>query len=506
MNFGGAVMDVVAGKNGSFFVVRKKVSNTVLGMLSDISYEDYSRYYAYSTLKKISNESCAEYAAKNNLKVGILEYFSMVEEAVDFRATQDLMFFIESDDGRNRTEDMDDSIVVEPGNYKNGFAHAAPREVSGLVTDSFYIPDSEVPRMLKSVGIEIVRELLSNFVKWNEITYRAEIVPSRKLEYRSTFDSKSLKVVEECYVFQSDDWNIIKKIEHKFVREKARRQSSWFLKKKPDAEMLENILKSMFKDKKHLRKYTDLYEAYRAIRRIRHDYIGSFIHEFHHIRNKIVLENHRLRPGSRALSAKNLYFILVEDERSAAFAATINRINTYFENGNWNELLSLEPCFAVLDGRNAEMRDKLLKNMEFILNAKLQYWNEHEWPNYLKKFMARLPQLEAQNSLAKGEDLDGREYLRQRSVMYSFYIYNPEKKKYFIQNLSKYIKVEIPVTPEVQENIIDKAQYYIDRKKTSKNFLMMKEGMTEELLRKATIIYDSHRRLSAVCKRKRHLI
>lgn len=497
----GAAMDVVAGKNGSFFVVKKKIGNTILNMLSDISYDEYGRYHAYATLKKISKDSCAEYARKNGLLVGILENFALLEEVVDFRATQDIMFFIESDDGRERGESIEE-FSVNTANYKNGFAHAAPREVSGLITDSFCIPEPYVPRMLKSVGIAIIRELLSNFVRWNEITYRAEIIPSRKLPYRSSFDNKSLKVVEECYVFQSDDWCIIKKIENKFVKEKARRQSSWFLKKRSDNELLDEILKSMFKDKKLLRKYTDLYECYRSVRRIRHDYMGAFIHQFHHIRSKIVLENHRLRPHSRALTAQNLYFIQVEDERSAAFAETINRINAYWRNGNWNELLAKEPCFSVLADRVPDVRDKLLKNMDFVLNVKLKYWNEHEWERYLKKFIANLPVLEAQNSLAKGEDLDGKEYLRQRSIMYSFYIYDPDRKKYRIECLSKYIKIDIPVTQEVQENIIDKAQYYIDRKKTAKRFLMLKEGMNEELLRKATIIYDSHRRLSAASKHR----
>ena len=49
-----AQMDVVAGKGGNFFVVTGRVNNVILGMLSEISYDEFARYNAYSTMKKIS--------------------------------------------------------------------------------------------------------------------------------------------------------------------------------------------------------------------------------------------------------------------------------------------------------------------------------------------------------------------------------------------------------------------------------------------------------------------
>ena len=279
-------MDVVAGKGGNFFVVTGRVNNVILGMLSEISYDEFARYNAYSTMKKISRQSCAEYAAKNGLHERILENFFRLEEVIDYHATQDLMYFIESEDSRDRSDSFDNDVVVDPANYSNGFLHAAPREVSGLVTDSFQIPEELVPRMLKSVGISIKRETLSHFVKWSSVTYKVDIVPARKQSYRSRFDNKSIAVVENCYVFEPDDWKNIKKIEQTFIKEKVKRKKSWFLKEKPDDVLLDDILHKLFKEKE-LIKYGALYAAYREIRRIRNDYIGSFIHSFHHFRNKI---------------------------------------------------------------------------------------------------------------------------------------------------------------------------------------------------------------------------
>ena len=132
------------------------------------------------------------------------------------------------------------------------------------------------------------------------------------------------------------------KIEQKFIKEKVRRQKVVVLKEKPDDVLLEDILRKMFKDKALIR-YTALYHAYREIRKIRHDYAGIFIHEFHHLRNKVLVENRSLHPKSLALNAADLYNIQVEDERSASLAVTIFRLSRYWKNKSWNELLSKEP-------------------------------------------------------------------------------------------------------------------------------------------------------------------
>ena len=88
-----AQMDVVAGKGGNFFVVTGRVNNVILGMLSEISYDEFARYNAYSTMKKISRQSCAEYAAKNGLHERILENFFRLEEVIDYHATGSDVFY-----------------------------------------------------------------------------------------------------------------------------------------------------------------------------------------------------------------------------------------------------------------------------------------------------------------------------------------------------------------------------------------------------------------------------
>ena len=242
-------MDVVAGKGGNFFVVNGQVSNTIRNMLLEISAEEFNKYNAYSTMKKISRLSCEEYAAKNGLRKEILENFPRLEEVINYHATQDLMFFIESEDSRDRSSSYDNDVVVNPSNYSNGFLHAAPREVSGLITDSFQITEEVMPRMLKSIGISVERETLSHHVRWNNITYKVDVIPERKIPYRGKTTNKSIIIVENRYVFQPDDWSMIQKVEQAFVKEKNRRKRSWFMKEKPDEELLNEILQRTFKSK-----------------------------------------------------------------------------------------------------------------------------------------------------------------------------------------------------------------------------------------------------------------
>ena len=206
-------MDVVAGKGGNFFVVNRQVNNTIRNMLLKISADDFGKYNAYSTMKKISRLSCAEYAAQNGLHEDILENFSKLEEVIDTHATQDLMFFIESEDSRERTDSFDNNIVVNPANYNNGFLHAAPREVSGLITDSFQISEDIMPKMLKSIGISIERESLTHHVRWNNVTYKVDVIPEQRLFYRGKITNKSIVIVENRYLFQPEDWKLIQKIE-----------------------------------------------------------------------------------------------------------------------------------------------------------------------------------------------------------------------------------------------------------------------------------------------------
>lgn len=487
----GVDMDIVAGKNGSFFVVKGYVSEDIKLLLAQLTFADYGRCNAYETMKKISRFTIEQYAEKNSLDINVLKKFGILDEVVDYKATQELMFFIETETNREQLDSDRNITEIDPNNFKNGFLHPAPRELSGLLTDALEIKDEDVPQLLKRTGISIVRSVIQHFIKWNDITYKVDVIPGSKDAVKSAFNGKELIIGENCYIFHNDDWANIKKFEYEFKREKLARKNSWFKIDKPEDEIFEDVLKKLFKDKKQQLVVGALCRKYRELRKSRTDYRGIFIHEFHHLRNKLLIENRCLKNNSKALLAPDMYFIQVEDERSSYLAVTIDRINQYWVDHDWEKLLEKEPCFAILDSRSENERNKLLLNLDFVTNAKLKHWTENHLHEHLKRFVHRLPSLQSHCSVAKGIDEKRKEYLQMRSMLYSFWVYNPFTQRHKMVKLDKYIKIDIPVNKDVQENIIDKAQYYIDRKLSAKDMLGMKFGMGDRLIRKAANIYDS---------------
>lgn len=488
-------MDIVAGKNGSFFVVTDMIDTDTSKKLANISFDEFGRYNAWPTMKKISHMSEAEYVEKNGLKLEILQKFDRFREAVDYKATQDLLFFIENEGGREQIEDRRGTSLINPENFKNGFLHPAPRELSGMITDSFEIKDQDVPRMLKSLGIVIVRSVISYFVKWNSVTYKVDVIPSSKDARKGAFNGDEITIGENCYIFQSDDWRHIKKIEYRFNQEKISRKTSWFRFDKPEDEIFEDVLKKVCKDSLKCLIYNELYKKYLSLKQEKADYRGIFIHEFHHLRNKILFENRCLKPNTKALLAPDMYYILVEDERSAHLAAAIDHINQYWHDHNWEKLLKVEPCFEILAFRSESERNRLLVNLDFVTNAKLKYWTENDLDDHFSKILHRIPILHNYCSVAKGIDNDRKEYLRMRSMLYSFWIYDPFSQRYYMKRLDKYIKIDIPVTTDVSEKIIARSQSFIERKLKSKELLVIKYGFSDDQIRKAANIYDTRWRI-----------
>lgn len=491
-------MDVVAGKNGSFFVVTGNIDTDTSKKLADISFDEFARYNAWSTMKKIARISSAEYAEKKSLRLDILEKFDRFAEAVDYKATQDLMYFIETENGREQVANERSTLQINPDNFNNGFQHPAPREVSGLITDSFQIKNSDVPKMLKKIGVSIKRSVISHFVKWNNVTYKVDVIPATPDARKGGFNGAEIVVGENCYVFQSDDWRYIKKIEYLFNKEKTDRKNSWFRIEKPDEEVFDRVLKKVCKDAKQQTVYRALYQKYTELVEIRTNYRGIFVHEFHHLRNKLLIENRCLKPDVKALLAPDMYYILVEDERSAHLAATIDRINVYWHDHDWDKLLSDEPCFEILASRSEAERNKLLLNLDFVTNAKLKYWTENSLALHYKKIMHRMPWLHCYCSVAKGIDETRKEYLLMRSMLYSFWVYNPFSQRYKMMRLDKYIKIDIPADDEMPQMIINRAQSFLDRKCGARDMLGIKYGISDTLICRAANIYDTQWRIKHI--------
>ena len=306
-------MDVVAGKNGSFFVVKRDVDAETAFKLADISFDEFCRYNAWSTMKKISKLNGQQYAAQNSLKFHTLENFDRLAAAVDFKATQELVFFIETEVGREQLEDEFEIRIINPNNFKNAFAYTAPKEVAGVLTDPVVLRDEDIPQLLKKTGISIKRSVISHFVKWNNVMYRVDVSPaSADIKKISTHGSE-IMIGEHCYVFNSDDWSYIKKIDNELNR-RQNAKKSWFVREKTPTEIFVEVIRKFCKDRKSQIMYSCLYKTYAELRETHADYRSILVHEYHHLKNRILLENRCLKTDAKALLAADSYYILVEDE------------------------------------------------------------------------------------------------------------------------------------------------------------------------------------------------
>ena len=489
-------MEIIAGKNGSFFVITRNVDTDTVRKLAGISFDEFGRYNAWATMKRIAKMSSEEYAAKNYLRHDILEKFDRFADAVDLKATQDLMFFIETENGREDFDDVTEIIKIHPHGFKNNFAYPLPRISDGKITDSFALKDQDVPKMLKRIGSVIERSTAYHDVKWNNVTYKADVISEEPKARKASIVGSNIVIRENCYRFSDEDWKYLQKIDDAFNKEKYSREHSWYRFNKPENEILESIITKMCKSNKHnYAMYKAMYAKFVELKNSRTDYMGILVHEFHHLRNRILSQNRCLKADVKALNALDVYYIMVEDERSAHLAVTIDRLNKYWHDKDWEDLLSKEPCFEVLKMRSEEDRDRLLTNLDFVTNIKLKHWTEHCLEQHNPKIASRLPTLQRYSSIAKGLDESRKEYMLMRSMLYTFYVYNPQTGKYKMMRLDKYIKINIPVSDSVINHIIKKVQLFINRKLGAKDMLKIKYGLTDNMIKQAANIYDASLRL-----------
>ena len=489
-------MEIIAGKNGSFFVVTTNVDTDTLRKLADISFEEFGCYNAWQTMKRISGMGSAEYARKNGLRLDILEKFDRFADAVDIKATQDLMFFIENENGREQLENKPDMISIRPREFKNGFAYPLPRETERGIVDSFAIRDKDIPPLLKKIGTVIGRVPVNYDVKWNGVTYKPEVVPENPNSRKAFINGSNIFIGENCYNFDNKDLRYIRQIDKAFNDEKNSRQNSWYRLNKPENEILEHVVTKICGNNRYMVPiYTAMYKKYIELKNTHADYHAIFVHEAHHLRNRILLLNRSLKPNTKALGAVDMYYITVEDERSSHLAVIIDRINRYWKDRNWEELLSKEPCLEALRMRSVEDRNRLLSNLDFVTNIKLKHWTETYLDAHIERIALRLAFLQRYNSIAKGFDNKRNEYVLMRSLLYSYRVYNPRTGKYKMTRLDKYIKIDIPVTDQIMRNIIGRAKNFIDRKRRAKEMLKAKYGFTDKMIKTAANIYDASLRI-----------
>lgn len=176
----------------------------------------------------------------------------------------------------------------------------------------------------------------------------------------------------------------------------------------------------------------------------------TILHEIKHFKTKFLLESRQYKKGSKNLSVKNLFNLCIDDERSASFEELIYSINTYLEQEKYEDysmfgapakslVQYLKKINAKKELTDEEKKQKIVKyfsNLPRLMSFTYIQWND-ELPKYIEDFSGIVKEEAEQLPYLKETEQNNEEYFQQRSIIYSYRIYNPETKKYDYHDLSQ---------------------------------------------------------------------
>ncbi|MBP5399421.1 MAG: hypothetical protein J6Y53_03290 [Alphaproteobacteria bacterium] len=482
-------MDIIAARKGDFFIVKNNLAADIAKKLSTLTFEEFELCAAWDTLRKISSQTTEQYAEKHGLNLDILKEFTSLSENVDYKATKDLIFFFERD---NNYENFRNTkcLIKQSQDFENDFKFKIPKSNFGFILDSFYMQNKEIPEFITRIGSSIIRRFKTYLVQYNDITQSAHIIP-KLTSLPTTFNQQNkIFIYENAYMFYPEDWQTIKKIRIYYKRLRAAKRSSWFGRLQNDESLLNEAIKKICPSPQRENKYKALYKKYVQLYLQHTNYHGPFIYECHKLRNRILIEGRLCKFNSKKLLPEDIFNLMIENERSAHLALMIDRINHYWFDRNSKKLFSLEPCLRILEERNTEDREKLLSNLDFLVNVKLQHWMKTTYSKCYNKIYKQSLNLIDLSPITKVTDEKKEEYRLMRSMMYSLSIYNPAKNKYQIKKLDKYIRLPISLKNQEKTSLSMRYNNLMVRQIKAKEFIKIKYGLSEDLIAQANKIYN----------------
>ncbi len=324
------------------------------------------------------------------------------------------------------------------------------------------VPDNEIPPMMKKLNYTIEADIRDMYLELDQDGNLDYFDKDRKIINKNDdylggsayADSESLLMNFKMprYLFKKEDFKKYLDIKNK-------------IKNNPD------YLKTLPYREQNL--YLIISQAH-AKQKHKH---SAFIHECKHFKNHFLRDRRQIKEGTPKLSCEDIYRINVEDERSAEVAVLIEAVNNYFKNNNDDLLNTVRHDNPWLDnllkGKTTEEIKSILSDHTLLINSSIKNWNKNYTAQYNMQF-ENLCLQHAQSYTSRPDDVNHEEYNRQRSLFYSFEVYNPQTET---KDLSKLITVDVDINEESRE-IIEKSQ---ERRKIASETIN-KPGWREPLL------------------------
>lgn len=325
------------------------------------------------------------------------------------------------------------------------------------------IHDEDINHSIKDLGIQIERRILDVFVEFDEV--KNEYIfkdKDGKIITRSIggyADSTGIKIRDWRFILKEQDYQKLEKLNSdiKIAVENAdevkQRVAKW--------DVLEHADKSL------MALYLDL-----DILDDKTNVLLVLSHEAKHIMNGILCGHRAFASDYKKPSAEKQYKLDVEEERSAYFEELNKAITKYFTNGeNLNDAFGVGFLWVInkLEGCDKKEITEKLYPPQNIMNEALQDWNDYKLEAYFGQIQDRCFRESCESLLVPIDETED-EYKKQLSFKYTYEVYNPYTQTVELLDLSPAIKVDIPITDKVREEIIkpsdekrEKAQQELDK-------------------------------------------
>ncbi|MBO6290457.1 MAG: hypothetical protein J6N45_09095 [Alphaproteobacteria bacterium] len=177
-------------------------------------------------------------------------------------------------------------------------------------------------------------------------------------------------------------------------------------------------------------------------------------HEFKHVKNEMFFNTVYLNRANYRLSGSDTYRIAVEDERSAFLSLTVNSVNEYLKNGDWDNYDAFhfndKKLVDTLKAMPASERKTYLMNPKNYIDVSLEFFTKEKQANYDKtQFGGVIKDKVNQTAPNLPEDSGDLSptFKQIRKQYYHFAVYNPDSGKYEQKYLDEFIDDAHEVVP-----------------------------------------------------------
>ncbi len=185
--------------------------------------------------------------------------------------------------------------------------------------------------------------------------------------------------------------------------------------------------------------------------------LSVLFHELKHIKNGLLLLHRPYASDYKEPTEKEKYLLQVEEERTATFNSVNEILKRYLKSGNFQDFSMFSPemdwLVKELKGKTPAQIKKLCYPPTKLMNKVLTNWNNDKLDTYFDQFQRECDRI-CCDSLLIPTDTTGKEFKKQRSLMYTYEVYNPYTQKDEMIDLSPAIEADIPISRKVKQKII----------------------------------------------------